>query len=399
MSMKRILSLAGAFGFGLGTMYFLDPDCGRRRRAVTRDKVKSTAHRSACMARKTREDLANRSRGFVASLDWRRPRDTSDGAVQARIHSRLGRIVSHPHAIHVQVTTGRATLRGPVLAHEVPALLAAVAATAGVTEVDNQLDVQDSPANIPALQGRRIPCQKKFVLAKQNWPPAARLITALGGGALAAYGLVRGKIVGKLFTLAGAALCIRGITNLDASHLTGIGAGCRAVDLQKTITINAPIEDVFNFWARFENLPRFLTHVRDIRNLDNARSQWTVAGPVGTSFQFNAAITEFLPYQLLAWKTEPGSRIEHAGVVRFTPTTSGGTRLDILMSYNPVAGAIGHLVATLLGSDPKTAMDQDLARFKTLMEQGKANAEPYTLNRGNLSMAISDNEEFEGNPT
>jgi uncharacterized membrane protein len=102
---------------------------------------------------------------------------------------------------------------------------------------------------------------------------------------------------------------------------------------------------------------------------------------------------------LLAWKTEPGSKIEHGGLVRFTPTDSGGTRLDILMSYNPVAGAIGHLVASLFGSDPKHAMDQDLARFKNLMEQGRVSSDPFTLSRRNLSFAGSDSEDIEGNPT
>jgi uncharacterized membrane protein len=397
--MKRILTIAGAFGLGFGAMYFLDPASGRRRRAVTRDKVKSSVHRTACIARKSREDLANRGRGLAASLNWRRQRDNSDEVVQARVHSRLGRIISHPHAIHVQVINGRATPRGPVLAHEIPALLAAVASTAGVTDVDNQLDVQENPGNIPALQGQRIPCRSKFLFARQNWPPGARLIAAFGGGAIAAYGLFRGRIVGKLFALAGCALCVRAITNLDASHLTGIGAGPRAIDLQKTITIHAPIEDVFNFWARFDNLPRFLSHVRDIKDLGNGRSQWTVAGPAGTSISWNAAITEFLPYQLLAWKTEPGSSVEHTGLVRFTPTESGATRLDILMSYNPVAGAIGHLVAALFGTDPKHAMDRDLARLKNLMEQGRVNSDRDTLSRRDLSLAGSDNEEIEGNPT
>jgi len=390
--MKRTLSIAGAFGLGLGVMYFFDPVYGRRRRALTRDQFHSTARRATCIARKTREDLQNRTRGVIASLRSNHRADASDPVVEARIHAKLGRVISHPRALQVHVNGGCATLRGPVLSQEVPALLAAVAAIPGVCEVNNQLDLHEEAGNIPALQGHGAPARTRFFLAKDNWPPAARLVSLVAGGALGFYGLVHGKLVGKLLALSGGALCLRALTNLGAARLTGIGAGCRAVDLRKTITIQAPIEDVFNFWARFENLSRFLSHVKEVHVLDSGRSHWTVRGPAGRTIEWTAAITGFSPYELLAWETEPGSVVEHAGLVRFFPTPSGGTRLEIFMSYNPPAGAIGHMIAVLLGSDPKRAMDDDLVRFKSLMEQGKARIDRHTVTRGDLAMpaAISD---------
>jgi uncharacterized membrane protein len=51
------------------------------------------------------------------------------------------------------------------------------------------------------------------------------------------------------------------------------------------------------------------------------------------------------------------------------------------MTYNPPAGALGHAVASLLGSDPKRAMDEDLLRFKSLLEEGKASARGRTITR------------------
>jgi uncharacterized membrane protein len=45
--------------------------------------------------------------------------------------------------------------------------------------------------------------------------------------------------------------------------------------------------------------------------------------------------------------------------------------VDVRMSYNPPAGAVGHALARLLGSDPKSAMDEDLARVKTTLETGR----------------------------
>jgi uncharacterized membrane protein len=294
------------------------------------------------------------------------------------------------------VIDGRTTLRGPVLAHEVPHLLAGVAAVAGVCDIDNQLDPLDDAGNVPALQGQCTARPPRFVLARENWPPSARLVGTVTGAALAAYGMLNGRILGKLLTVCGGALCLRSVTNLNASRLTGIGAGPRAVNLRKTITINAPIEDVFNDWGRFENLPRFMQHVQSVRDLGEGRSEWTVSGPGGTPIKWTARITEFRPYDMLAWETEPGSAVEHSGRIRFAPTPSGGTRLDICMSYNPPAGAIGHMVAWLLGSDPKAAMDQDFVRFKTLLE--KSAGDNHTVQRGNLAPS-PDVESSYGNPT
>jgi uncharacterized membrane protein len=67
-----------------------------------------------------------------------------------------------------------------------------------------------------------------------------------------------------------------------------------------------------------------------------------------------------------------GALVENAGVIHFEDMGRGRTRLDIRLSYNPPAGAIGHAFAKLLGADPKRQMDDDLLRFKSLMERGKA---------------------------
>jgi uncharacterized membrane protein len=86
--------------------------------------------------------------------------------------------------------------------------------------------------------------------------------------------------------------------------------------------------------------------------------------------RWDALTTDFVPNERIAWKSVEGAAIEHAGVVRFTPTADGATTIDIKMSYNPPAGAVGHAVATILGRDPKHQMDDDLARLKTTIETG-----------------------------
>ena len=73
----------------------------------------------------------------------------------------------------------------------------------------------------------------------------------------------------------------RAVTNLELKRLIGIGAGRWAVTIQKTVSVAAPIEEVFDFWSRYENFPRFMAHVRDVRRTPGGRAWWTVAGPAG----------------------------------------------------------------------------------------------------------------------
>jgi uncharacterized membrane protein len=70
----------------------------------------------------------------------------------------------------------------------------------------------------------------------------------------------------------------------------------------------------------------------------------------------------------------PGEAVRHSGVVHFEETQDGATRIDIRLTYKPPAGALGHAVAALFGSDPKRALDEDMVRLKSLLEHGKTTA-------------------------
>ena len=93
-------------------------------------------------------------------------------------------------------------------------------------------------------------------------------------------------------------------------------------------------------------------------------------GPMGATFQWDSVFTSYEPNKKLAWRTEEGSAIQHAGIVRLQPNADGTTTVDIKLSYNPVAGAVGHVIASLLGSDPKSQLDDDLMRMKSYLETG-----------------------------
>jgi uncharacterized membrane protein len=279
--------------------------------------------------------------------------------------------VSHPHAVEVDADAGCVTLHGKILRREVGPLLRAVSRVPGVREIDDFLEQHDRAGNIPSLQGGSARVGDLLDFTQEQWAPATRTLVGSAGAVLVAYSAARRDVFASLFGLAGLALVLRAAANVDAARIIGTGAGRRAVDVQKTIHIDAPMNTVFDFWSAFENFPRFMTHVRDVRPTHVVgQTHWTVAGPGGVPVEFDAVTTKFVPNEMIAWKTVEGAPVAHAGVVRFEADDVDGTRVHIRLSYNPPAGVIGHAVAALLGRDARSMMNDDLARMKTLIETG-----------------------------
>lgn len=393
--MNRARTMLTAAGVGAAVMYLLDPDQGNRRRAVIRDRVASAVRRAGDAAEVTARDMANRARGGIAELtSWVARRPLDDDVLAERVRSRLGFLVSHPRSIEVAVRDGWVTLSGPVLADEVDQLLAGVGRVRGVRGIDNRLEVHREPGNVPGLQGaaRRPRGGAVFPFMQTVWSPSARFGAGLAGGALALLGGRVGGLAGTAVGLGGLTLLARAVTNLELARLTGLGAGRRAVVVHKTINVRAPVEEVFAFWRRYENFARFMSHVREVRRGAEGRAHWVVAGPAGLPVEFDTEETRVVDNEVIAWRTVPGSLVEHAGIVRFQPTEEGGptkeggTKVDVRLSYNPVAGAVGHAVAALFGADPKQAMDDDLIRFKSLIEAGKATAQGQTVTRQDIGL-------------
>ncbi len=324
----------------------------------------------------TSHDLVNRSRGLAAAARSRlSPDDADDWVIEQRVRAALGRVVSHPSAVAVNASEGRVTLSGPVLADEVEGLLACARKVRGVEEVQNRLAVHESGEHVPALQGGRTPTGTESEPRHENWTPSLRLLASLGGGGLVIWGLERGGVLGAAADAVGLALFARGITNTPLDRLVGLGGGRRAVDLQKTVTIHAPADRVFAFLTEWERWPQWMSHVREVSGRGTVRGRerthWVVDGPLGVPVRWDAITTGIVPNEEIAWKTEDGAAVAHAGVIRLVPLDDA-TRVELRMSYNPPAGVLGHAVAASFGRDPKRQLDDDLARLKTTIETGHA---------------------------
>lgn len=397
---SNLLALLGAAGLGAALAYYLDPDRGARRRNMMRDRLVHARAKSGDAFGTTARDLGNRARGIVAETRGRLTSHEADEPVLvARVRTALGRVASHPGAIDVTAEQGRVTLSGAALTSEADKILATARAVPGVEDVYDRLELHETAEGIPALQGG-VPRKPRPELAQENWAPATRFVAGAAGGALALWGARRKGIPGAAAQLAGAAIAKRAITNLPVSRLTGVGAGRRAIDVQKAITVQAPVDRVFAFFTQWENWPRWMSHVREVRSTGSVqgedRTHWVVDGPAGTTVTWDAITTALIPNEQIAWKSIEGAAIEHAGVIRFAPTADAATTIDVKLSYNPPAGAIGHAVASILGRDPKHQMDDDLARLKTTIETGIPPRDAARAERGPRAGAEAQSPEASG---
>src|SRR5262249_41827373 len=218
-------AVLGALALGAVAVYLFDPDRGRRRRALVRDKLARVAHRTGDAMETTSRDVTNRARGVVAELRSAFNRaDVSDPVLRERVRARIGAVVGRSSSVEGTVDDGRVTLSGPILAADVDRLLRRVRAVPGGREIEDRLGAYAGPGNVPGLQGRPQAPRggEVFELWQRNWSPAARFFTGLVGSAMALRGLRRFDTVGLVLAAAGFTVLSRAIANAPTATLTGL---------------------------------------------------------------------------------------------------------------------------------------------------------------------------------
>lgn len=189
----------------------------------------------------------------------------------------------------------------------------------------------------------------------------------IGGGALVLYGLSQRSLRGALMALAGGGLVYRGVAAQKEASDTN-----QTIKVEKTVTINSSPEELYRFWHDFENLPRFMKHLKFVKVYDEKRSHWIANAPLGNSVEWDAEIINDQENHLIAWASVEGADIDNSGFVRFQPAPGGrGTEVKVVIEYNPPGGTIGAAVAKLFGEEPEQQIGDDLRRFKQLIEAGE----------------------------
>lgn len=351
-----LAKLLGGAAAGALLMYMLDPDRGSARRSMSTAAIRNAGSRTGSALGNVWHGIGERVGAMTHSAA-----DTAGDLID-EAGTRANRMLESAKPNGAATRAWNDTVNGA----------SRMADTAGA-----ELDVAGSRLSRLASQAGDSVMGALNLHSRDDVSALLRNPAVVGGGLLGLMGLMRRSPLAGMLGLAGLALAARnagspggqglgqGLSNLLSSR-SGRG---QSVELEKSIRIDASPEEVYELWSNYENFPRFMSHVVEVRDIGRRRSHWVVQGPAGSQFEWDSVLTEQSKGKRLAWRSEPGAQIANAGSVTFEPYR-GGTLATVRLSYTPPAGMVGHGLAVLLGSDPKRQMDDDLARMKHFIERG-----------------------------
>lgn len=227
-----------------------------------------------------------------------------------------------------------------------------------------------------------------------------RIISALGGAALTVMALRNLRSPGGIsMLLSGGYLLVRGLTGYcavnNAMGRNNIHKQGSPVEVKTTISLNKPKSEVYAFWRKLENLPRFMKHLEKVEELTNTKSKWTakVPGGVGT-ISWEAEIVEDKNNEFISWRSLPGSTVDNAGQVRFTEGPNNETEIKVRMTYRLPAGDVGGVAAKLFSPMAEKMMKDDIRDFKSVMETGEtpSNDSQSKKKKGKRQQEVTSNE-------
>ena len=215
----------------------------------------------------------------------------------------------------------------------------------------------------------------------RNLSQTERLVSLTAGGALLTYGVIRRDTKGIALAIIGGILAVRGATgHCQVYDAFGIDTTDSSLNLQhwisgkievsKSVTINKSPSELYAFWRSFENLPQFMNHLESVTEIDATRSHWIAKAPLGYKVQWSAEITNEQLNEFIEWRSMDGADIPNSGKVEFLPTADRGTEVKVTFTYEAPAGRLGALAAKVFGEEPSQQTEEDLRRFKRLMEAG-----------------------------
>jgi uncharacterized membrane protein len=214
-----------------------------------------------------------------------------------------------------------------------------------------------------------------------DWERAGSIIAATVLGGLAAS-RQEGRTPAMI---AAGGLLLRGVTgycpmsaamgrNSRSSDTRDALGGSRGVHVKETVTVACPVDEVYRFWRNLSNLPRFMSHLEQVEELDRTRSRWTARGPAGTRVTWDAHIINEVTNEVIGWRSVGNATVVSAGSVHFNPSPRGGTEITVHLQYDPPAGKLGAWVAALFGEEPSQQIREDLRRLKAHLETGEVAA-------------------------
>ncbi|MBL1177404.1 SRPBCC family protein [Pantanalinema sp. GBBB05] len=221
---------------------------------------------------------------------------------------------------------------------------------------------------------RTTPSQSSGTQADSQVSDTERWTSIIGGSAMVLLGLQQRSLRGAVMALAGGSLAFHGIKGEKslADRVTEAVDTHKAIQVEKTVTINKSAEELYNFWHNFTNLPIFMKHIESVTLIGDRRSHWVAKAPMDQTVEWDAEIVDDRPNELIAWTSVEGSDVDNSGFIRFKSAPGGrGTEVKVVLEYNSFGGAVGNIFAKLFGESPEQQIGDELNRFKQLMEAGE----------------------------
>jgi uncharacterized membrane protein len=153
--------------------------------------------------------------------------------------------------------------------------------------------------------------------------------------------------------------------------------------IEQSIEVNVPISTAYNQWTQFEDFPRFMEDITEVRQLDDTHLHWK-AEIVGKTVEWDAEITEQKPDERVAWKSTSGK--PNAGVVTFHPLSDTSCKVTAQMDYE--AEGIVEKIGSALGAG-ELRVKADLESFKVMVEERSRATEAWCGEVGEVDAASS----------
>ncbi|HET7504768.1 MAG TPA: SRPBCC family protein [Kofleriaceae bacterium] len=182
--------------------------------------------------------------------------------------------------------------------------------------------------------------------------------------------------------LGAAFVAVAGVAALDVIASRRVARAHRtAIDpVIASVTINKPVSEVYAFWRRLENLPRFMDFLESVSQRPSGRSRWVARLPLGRTIAWDAEIIDDRPDELIAWRTVEGSTLQHRGEVSFARTPGRDmTEVRIQLELGLFGARPNPVLAKLL---TRPQIKGDLRRLKQVMETGEVVRSDASIHRG-----------------
>ncbi len=188
----------------------------------------------------------------------------------------------------------------------------------------------------------------------------------------------RGGALGLLAGLAGVGLIVQSAYEPLRRLVVRVGAARRSIHLRCSVGIDRPVHEVFAFCHDFENFPRIIGGLDSVTDYQDGRSHWVVAAPSGRTVEWDAVVTKYVPNSVIAWQSVADSPVKCSGLVRFAPTSDGGTRVDVQIDYEPGTTTVDDALHALFDvpSEEQLRADLDRVSFYLASEPNQSSGPP-----------------------